>query len=88
MTIENKRLNDLHPVKTKNEFIQRVSWLARDIKENADGWENQNLSDYLEAIAAWVEDMEGYYENCGKALPENINWSVFSDILMAAKTYE
>ncbi|MCG8707905.1 hypothetical protein JHU04_001103 [Brenneria sp. 4F2] len=88
MTKKNIHLNVPHSVKTKNDFIQLVSWLALDIKDNADEWENKNLPDYFEAMAAWVEDMDGYYKNCEKSVPEDINWRVFADILMAAKVYE
>lgn len=54
----------------------------------SNSWKNNDLSSYLEAISSWIEDMDGFYENMGKSLPENINWSVFADILMAARIYE
>lgn len=54
----------------------------------SNSWKNNDLTSYLEAIASWIEDMDGFYENMGKSLPEKINWSVFADILMAARIYE
>jgi hypothetical protein len=42
----------------------------------------------LEALAAWVEDMDGYYLNQGKAVPEKPDWKHVADMLMAAKLYE
>jgi hypothetical protein len=41
----------------------------------------------LEGIAIWTEDMDGYYHN-NKPIPENIEWKVFANILIAAKMYE
>jgi hypothetical protein len=32
--------------------------------------------------------MEGYYQNNKMPIPENINWKVFANILVAAKMYE
>ncbi|MGH7970069.1 MAG: DUF7660 family protein, partial [Limisphaerales bacterium] len=43
---------------------------------------------FLEALGAWVQDMDGYYRNQGKPVPEQLDWKTFSDILMAAKMYE
>jgi hypothetical protein len=42
----------------------------------------------LEGIAIWTEDMDGYYHNNNKPIPENIEWKVFANILIAAKMYE
>jgi len=81
-------LEDLHPVKTKEELVKLISGLAKNIKENPDEWENKDLSTYLEAIASWIEDMDGYYENTNQPFPKDTNWSVFADILMAARVYE
>ncbi|PIJ46470.1 hypothetical protein [Tatumella sp. OPLPL6] len=81
-------LSDLYPVKNKEEIIRLISGLVKDIKDNPDEWENKNLITYLEAIASWIEDMDGYYENTNKPLPKDTDWSVFADILMAARVYE
>lgn len=48
---------------------------------DAGGWENPDLSSYLEAMAAWIEDM-------GDRLPTSPTWATFHDILSAAKIYE
>jgi hypothetical protein len=62
--------------------------LIADLKNNPVYWENRNLESYLEAIADWTEDMEGYYQNTNQPIPNNINWKVFADILIAASMYE
>jgi len=39
-------------------------------------------------MAAWVEDMDGFYTNQGLPVPEKPDWKVFADILMGGKIYE
>lgn len=75
-------------VKSKEDFVRFVGELIKDLKNNSNTWENNNLDNYLRAIQNWTEDMEGYYINNSLPVPENINWKVFTDILMAAKVYE
>jgi hypothetical protein len=62
--------------------------LVSNLKNNPGEWENKTLPDYLESMASWTEDMDGYYQNMGLPMPENINWKVFANILVAAKMYE
>ncbi|MFP1727020.1 hypothetical protein [Lonsdalea quercina] len=81
-------LDEFFPVSSKDDLVKLISALARDFKENPDEWENKDLSSYLEAVASWIEDMDGYYENTNQPLPKDTNWKVFADILMAAKIYE
>ncbi|MCW0332962.1 DUF7660 family protein [Pantoea ananatis] len=81
-------LDDLLPVSSKDGLVKLIEALAKDLKDNPDEWENKDLSSYLEALASWIEDMDGYYENTNQPLPKDTNWKVFADILMAAKVYE
>ena len=75
-------------VKTKTDFIEFVHLLLKDLKDNPEKWENKTLPDYLEAIIAWTEDMEGYYINNDLRIPTDVSWSVMADILQAASVYE
>lgn len=53
--------------------------------------ENNTVESYLDAVASWVEDMDGYYENMGIANEvrlDTMNWRVLADILIAATMYE
>lgn len=75
-------------VASKTDFVTFMSFLIDDFKNNSSSWENKNLDSYLEAIKSWVEDMDGFYENSDIPVPNEIDWNVFSDILMAARVYE
>ncbi|KAA8999078.1 hypothetical protein FJU30_15045 [Affinibrenneria salicis] len=76
------------PMTTKDDVIKLIYRLASDRRDNPEQWENRDLSCYLEAMASWIEDMDGFYENTGRRAPGDISWSVLADILQAAKIYE
>lgn len=75
-------------IKTKNDFLEFMDYLIKDLKINPEKWENNNLNTYLEGIQAWTEDMEGYFKNNNQKVPEDINWQFIANILFAAKMYE
>ncbi len=65
-----------------------VRALLRDMRESPDTNENRDLGSYLEAMAAWIEDMDGYYADRGEPLPEQPSWRTVAEILAAAAVYE
>jgi hypothetical protein len=75
-------------INTKNDFLSFVHELSQDYYHNPDAWENKDLGSFLEALAAWVEDMEGYYLSQDQAVPERPNWQMVANMLAAAKIYE
>ena len=75
-------------IKTKSDFVDFVNSLVKDLRNNSEEWPNNSLSDYLESMASWTEDMEGYYINNNMPVPTNVDWRIFANILIAAKIYE
>jgi hypothetical protein len=75
-------------VRLRGDFLAFVKALTKDLRDNPATWENASLERYLEALGAWVEDMDGYYTNQGKSVPQQPDWKVVADMLMAAKMYE
>ena len=75
-------------VTSKEDLAELIDELRRDLVYNADTWENTDLATYLEAISAWLRDLDGYYENRGEPVPSNPSWKVMGEILLAARTYE
>lgn len=75
-------------VRSREDFVAFVKALSQDLRDNPSTWENANLERFLEALSAWVEDMDGYYLNQGKPVPRQADWKVAADMLMAAKLYE
>jgi hypothetical protein len=78
----------LNEITCKDDFVFFIESLQDDLKNNPTEWENKTLEDYLDAIGAWTDDMDGYYSNVGIDMPAHIDWKVFATILVAAKMYE
>jgi hypothetical protein len=82
-------LNELVPtIKTRADFVRFVRALAENLDSAPDEWENPTLLTYLEALAAWTEDMDGYQHNRGEVMVESIDWQTVANIFLAAKIYE
>jgi hypothetical protein len=75
-------------VRTREDFAALAEALSRDRERNGDEWENVDLQRYLEAIAAWTRDMDGYFANIGDAIPEVPSWNLLGQILYTARVYE
>ena len=78
----------VNSIRSREDFVAFVRALSKDFKNNPQSWENENLDQFLDALGAWVEDMDGYYLNQGKPVPQQLDWKMFADMLMAAKLYE
>lgn len=66
---------------TRDDAIGAIRDLVLDLQQNHDSWENAELSEYLEAMAAWLE---GY----GKKHDPAPSWDLIIQMLSAAKIYE
>ena len=62
--------------------------LASDFKKDNDRWENPDIPYYLSALAAWTEDMEGYFRNVSEQPPLEPTWRLVALMLGAAVGYE
>ncbi len=74
--------------KHDKEFGAFVHELLHNLHATPGEWENLSLESYLEALAAWVEDCEGFYPNRGEPSPRDPTWKSLGEGLLAAKIYE
>lgn len=81
-------LDQNNSIRSREDFVAFVQALSKDLKDQPESWENNDLPRFLEALGAWVQDMDGFYRNQGKPVPQQLDWKTFADILMAAKMYE
>ena len=83
----NESLNlNVHDRKT---FIEFLKQMRKVFLANDEAWENQNLDDFLEAMAACAEDVQGFYDNTGQKInADEPSWKLFADILKGATMYE
>ena len=75
-------------MQTRDDFVIFMHHLVRDLRTCPEQWENPSLEAYLAAIAAWVQDMDGYYRNRGEQVPQYLTWKHVGEILLAARIYE
>ncbi|MFW9928718.1 MAG: hypothetical protein ACFFD1_04955 [Candidatus Thorarchaeota archaeon] len=82
------KYSEVEKIQTRQDFIYFLRDLKKDYSENFPSWENRDIEAFLEAMASWVEDMDGFYVNKGLPVPEKPDWKVLADILMGGKLYE
>lgn len=83
------QLNEwLEKVNSREDLIKFINLLRKDLQTNKDEWENITLEDFLEAMEAWITDIEGYYSNSNQPVPKLPSWRIVADILYASSKYE
>ena len=76
-------------VTDRQTFIKFLDLLRKDYLTNPDSWENKTLPDFLEALSAYAEDVQGYYDNMKKDVnADQPDWQTFADIFKGATIYE
>ncbi len=76
-------------VSNRKTFIQFIQLLHKDFLNNPESWQNKTLPDFLDALRAYTEDIQGYYDNRDLNInADSPDWSTFADIFRGAKIYE
>lgn len=73
---------------TREDFVAFLRELKAELSESDSQWRNCDLESFLEALAAWTEDCDGFYQNFGKPVPVTPSWSMLADMFKAATVYE
>jgi len=80
--------NSIDTIQSREDFVAFIRGFSKDFRDNNSTWENNTIGSYLDALAAWAEDMQGYYENRGESTPAEVNWKFIAQLLVVAKHYE
>lgn len=75
-------------IRTREDFVRFIYTLKEDTHINTDEWENKDIPSYLESIASWVEDMDGYYKNMNMKPPRDVDWKFLATLFYVGKIYE
>lgn len=75
-------------IETREDLARLIESLRVDFDHDPEGWENSDISRYLDALSAWTEDMPGYFENRGLDLATVPVWRLIGMMLLAARSYE
>jgi len=86
MSTEENALVD--QVRTRDDFVRFVRLLATNAEADPKGCPNDRTAVYLDAMAAWTADMDGYFKNIGESAPTQLDWGLLAKIVVAAKYYE
>lgn len=74
-------------VDTREDFVRFAQLLTQNYRKRRGEWENDKLDRYLEAVAGFSSDFDGYVRNSGSNAEEN-PWRLLASVLLAAKVYE
>lgn len=75
-------------INTRADFIEFVHALVQELDRDPTSWENNTLSTFLESLAAWLGDADGYYAALSRTVPNQPTWELFAQSLLAARSYE
>jgi len=75
-------------IRSRDDFLEFLKALRKDLLDNPGAWENTSLERFLEALAGWVHDMDRYYLDQSKPVPQQPDWKMVAEMLMAASIYE
>ena len=76
-------------VTDRKSFIKFLGSLRNEFENNTGTWENTSLSDFLEALETYADDVQGYYDNVHPGVNADIpSWRTFADILKGASMQE
>jgi len=83
-----RTINQLDTINTRETLALFIEDLHRDLQDDPNSWENNNLRAFLQALAAFTRDKDGFYLNRGMPVPETPEWKTFAHMLVAATMYE
>ena len=80
--------HQVNTISTRKDFVAFVRSLSDSLRGSPNDWENTDLERFLDALAAWVQDMDGYFKNRGESPPQAPDWKLVGQMLLAASIYE
>lgn len=78
----------LEAIKNRQDLSEFLIEIADRVRSGSLEWENSDPVTYLEALSAWISDMDGYLQNRGEGVPANPTWQMIARIIVAASMYE
>ena len=79
--------NDVDAICSRDDLADFIERLGSELRSGG-SWENSDLESFLEAMAAWTRDMEGYHSNRSALPPVTPEWKTLGEILLGATQYE
>ena len=80
--------DQVNTISSRKDFVVFVRALSDSLRSSPNDWENTDLERFLDALAAWVQDMDGVFKNRGESPPHTPDWKLVGEMLLAASIYE
>lgn len=78
----------LREVGSRQELADFVDKMRLDLDNNPENWSHLTLAGFLDSLSGSVAVLDRIYANLGMELGEDVPWSIFAQILMAARVRE
>ena len=86
---ETRDLRDIAAaVSNRESFAQFLGVMVAAARKNPEQWENDTIAAYLDGMSGFINDLDGFYANTGRALPSEPSWEALVEIFLAARNYE
>jgi hypothetical protein len=79
--------SNIDKIVSRHDLAEYVATLRQELLRRRSG-EDRDLPSYLEAMSAWISDMDGFYDNIGEKCPDAPTWRTLAQIITAATVYE
>jgi len=81
-------IEKLEAVTSRKDLAEFVECLRENLLDHPEQWESVALSDFLDALASVIIDMQFMYINRGLVIPEKPSWLLVAEMLYSASGYE
>jgi len=86
--MEDALVDQAAAIRSRADFVEFVRELSANFIEHPEIWANDRLDVFLSAMAAWVEDSDGYFASTRQSVPVSLDWKHIAEMLLAASIYE
>ena len=74
---------------SRGDLARFIYALQDDLENHPENWENQDLHTFLGAVARFLNDAHGYYQNEKLDFDADVHsWRLLADCLQAATCYD
>ena len=82
-------VSDPASARSREDLQQVIAAMQQDLAgAGAREWGNPTLERFLDALAGFLDGLDGYYANRGQQAPGQPDWALFAAALVAATGYE
>jgi hypothetical protein len=74
---------------SREELLAVIATMREDFAATGAGeWENADLGRFLDGLAGFLADLDGYFARRGQQVPDQPSWGLLAATLIAATGYE